>query len=113
MVTHGINVFGNVLDHNTRCIHYHSEKDIIAIKFYCCGQYYPCKSCHDEKGCGNHAVWPHSQFNEKAVLCGNCGTELTIQHYLSCSSFCPDCSSPFNPGCSLHAHFYFDMSSGN
>ncbi|WP_404407483.1 CHY zinc finger protein [Jeotgalibacillus malaysiensis] len=107
---HGHQVYGALTDSETRCAHYHSERDIIAIKFYCCGQYFPCVSCHEESGCGNRQVWPAECFDEKAILCGKCGTELTIHDYLSSDSSCPSCSSAFNPGCSLHKHLYFETS---
>ncbi|ASK62617.1 hypothetical protein CFK37_10860 [Virgibacillus phasianinus] len=100
-------VIGSI-DHETRCKHYHTERDRIAIKFYCCGQYYPCYQCHAEHGCGNPEVWPKSMYNQQAVLCGACGTELTIQQYLDSGSVCPSCHASFNPGCSLHAHLYFE-----
>ncbi|TFE02478.1 CHY zinc finger protein [Jeotgalibacillus sp. R-1-5s-1] len=106
---HGTNVYGPQIDHETRCTHYHTQLDIIAIKFYCCGRYYPCKSCHDEAGCGKHQVWPADQFDQKAILCGACGTELTINEYLNCDAVCPSCHASFNPGCSLHKHYYFQV----
>lgn len=43
-----VQVIGKPIDHQIRCIHYHTTNDIIAIKFKCCDQYYPCYSCHDE-----------------------------------------------------------------
>ena len=101
-------VRGKVLDDETRCAHYHSEIDRIAIKFYCCNTYYPCYQCHEEDGCDNPAVWPKEQFDTKAILCGGCGHELTIMEYLDCKSACPECSVAFNPGCSLHRHLYFE-----
>lgn len=101
-------VRGQVLDEETRCTHYHSEIDRIAIKFYCCNTYYPCYECHDEDGCGSPAVWPKEKFGDKAVLCGSCGYELTVAEYLGCQSTCPMCSVAFNPGCSLHRHLYFE-----
>lgn len=100
-------VKGVAVDEETRCEHYHSEIDRIAIKFYCCGIYYPCFQCHQAVGCGNADVWPAEKAEEKAVLCGACGYELTITEYLACASSCPNCASAFNPGCSLHKHLYF------
>lgn len=100
-------VHGKVIDNETRCTHYHSKVDRIAIKFYCCQKYFPCYDCHSEDGCVKPLVWPKEQFNEKAVLCGACGVELTISAYLNCHSKCPKCSALFNPGCSLHRHYYF------
>lgn len=101
-------VYGVDVDSETRCTHYHTEIDRIAIKFFCCGEYYSCFECHEAVGCGNPGVWPHDQFDQKAVLCGSCGYELTIHEYLKCESSCPECTAPFNPGCSLHRHLYFE-----
>lgn len=96
------------IDKETRCKHYHSEKDRVAIKFYCCGEYFPCYLCHREKGCGTDAVWPREKFTHKAILCGACYNELTIEQYLSSVSKCPTCNASFNPGCSIHEHLYFE-----
>lgn len=35
-------VYGSLIDTETRCRHYFTEEDIIAIKFKCCNKYYPC-----------------------------------------------------------------------
>lgn len=106
-MAHTKTVIGLDVDSETRCTHYHSEIDRIAIKFYCCGNYFPCFECHSAVGCGTHKVWPKGEFSQKAVLCGACGHELTVDEYLQCASVCPSCSAPFNPGCSLHKHLYF------
>ncbi len=108
MNIHGQEVTGVQMDSETRCLHYHSEIDRIAIKFYCCGKYFPCYECHEELGCGKPAVWPRSRFTERAVLCGACGYELAVSDYLTCHSVCPACSAKFNPGCSLHSGHYFE-----
>ncbi|WP_203338867.1 CHY zinc finger protein [Planococcus beijingensis] len=100
-------VKGIKVDAETRCAHYHSPIDRIAIKFFCCQEYFPCFECHQAEGCGKHEVWPKDRFDEKAVLCGTCGHELSVEDYLDCASTCPTCSSPFNPGCNLHKHLYF------
>lgn len=109
MQINGQIVRGKILDKETRCAHYHSEIDRIAIKFYCCDTYYPCYTCHEEDGCGTPAVWPKEKFDEKAVLCGRCGYELSIGEYLDCKSVCPKCSAEFNPECGLHWGLYFEM----
>lgn len=96
------------IDNETRCEHYHLEKDRIAIKFYCCGKYFSCYKCHEEYGCGHLQVWPKTLFDQHAVLCGACGAKLTIQEYLASGSVCPTCNAAFNPGCSLHYHLYFE-----
>lgn len=105
---HHHTVKGIGVDAETRCTHYHSPIDRIAIKFFCCLEYYPCFECHETVGCGKHQVWPKDRFNDKAVLCGACGHELSIHEYLACASTCPACSAPFNPGCDLHKHLYFE-----
>jgi uncharacterized CHY-type Zn-finger protein len=102
-------VMGIDLDAQTRCAHYRSTLDIVAIKMKCCGIYYACKDCHDALAGHAIQVWPLSEWDQAAVLCGACGTELTIREYLSCSDECPHCSSPFNHGCRNHYHFYFEI----
>nr|WP_301108132.1 CHY zinc finger protein [Sporosarcina sp.] len=100
-------VYGLIIDDETRCVHYYTKADRIAIRFYCCQNYYPCYECHEATGCGKHAVWPSDQFDEKAVLCGSCGYELTVNEYFSSHYRCPTCHSGFNPGCSVHRNLYF------
>lgn len=104
-------VLGVDLDSQTRCAHYNTALDIVAIKMKCCGIYYACKQCHDSLA--DHAIeaWPKYEWDQAAVLCGACGTELTIRQYLGCSDKCPRCSSPFNPGCHRHHPFYFETGS--
>lgn len=101
-------VRGVGLDYETRCVHYHSPFDVVAIKMACCGIYYACKDCHETLA--NHAihVWPGSQWDERAVLCGVCGHELTIREYMNSSNACTGCGAGFNPGCRNHYHYYFE-----
>jgi len=107
-VVHGIEVFGVDVDAETRCAHWNSELDIIAIKFKCCGHWFPCFECH--KAVANHEaeVWPANEREAKAVLCGACGRELSIAEYLERGPECPECGSGFNPGCAKHYHLYFE-----
>lgn len=100
-------VRGMDVDSSTRCVHYHTELDIIAIKLKCCEEFYACKECHDELS--NHEIlpWPRDKYDTVAVLCGECDMQLTINAYLSCDNHCPACGAGFNPRCSLHHHFYF------
>ncbi|MBL7866048.1 MAG: hypothetical protein JNK10_14295 [Cyclobacteriaceae bacterium] len=102
-----VKVNGKPIDLQTRCVHYQSPQDIIAIKFACCYQYYPCYSCHEETADHPARVWKQTQHDEKAILCGACGTELTIESYLADPSACPVCKASFNPRCTLHHHLYF------
>lgn len=102
-------VKGKPIDKETRCEHYQSEKDIIAIKFYCCGHYYPCIKCHEETADHSVKLWPENKFNEPAVLCGKCGSKLSINEYLECGARCITCGEVFNEKCNLHHHLYFEM----
>ncbi|HEV8287368.1 MAG TPA: CHY zinc finger protein [Chitinophagaceae bacterium] len=101
-------VKGKLVDDHTRCVHYHSPLDIVAIKFKCCGKYYPCYYCHKEETSHRHEVWKKSEFNTKAILCGSCNSEMTIHEYLTCNNHCPFCNAPFNPHCDKHYHLYFE-----
>jgi len=101
-------VAGVDVDPETRCAHYHGERDIIAIKFKCCGKWFPCHACHAEIAGHPAEVWPEEEFNTPAVLCGACGHQLTVREYLACGSVCPRCSREFNPGCALHYELYFE-----
>ena len=105
----GISIFGKPVDNQTRCEHWHSALDIIAIKFKCCEKYFPCYSCHEETADHKANVWPRNEFDTKAILCGVCGTELSIKDYMGCNNTCPKCASLFNPGCSKHYHLYFEV----
>lgn len=101
-------VLGVDADRASRCAHYHSELDIIAIRARCCGDYYACKDCHDALADHPLAPWPVADFGTRAVLCGECGTQLTITEYLDCGGECTVCGARFNPRCVLHHHFYFE-----
>ena len=101
-------VRGLKLDPQTRCAHWHSPRDIVALKMRCCGVYYACRDCHDALAGHAAEVWPRAEWNEPAVLCGACGTELSIAAYLASDDACPACGAPFNPGCKLHRHLYFE-----
>jgi uncharacterized CHY-type Zn-finger protein len=102
-------VYGKVIDDNTRCEHYHSPVDIIAIKFKCCDRYYPCFQCHQEIADHPAEIWNKDEWDEKAILCGVCKTELSIKEYMDSGEHCPNCRSAFNPNCSKHYHLYFQI----
>ena len=104
----GPQVHGVDLDPQTRCAHWRSPLDIIAIRMRCCGAWYACKDCHDALAGHPAEVWPRAEFGRPAVLCGACGTQLTVRQYLACDNRCPACAAPFNPGCRLHYRFYFE-----
>lgn len=98
---------GKLIDNQTRCEHYHSEKDIIAIKFKCCNTYYPCFECHQETTHHQPQTWKKEEFETLAILCGNCKTEISINSYLKSEYHCPNCKAAFNSNCSKHYHLYF------
>jgi uncharacterized CHY-type Zn-finger protein len=100
-------VHGLSLDPQTRCAHWASPLDVIAIKMRCCGAYYACRECHDALAGHPARVWAVEDFGELAVLCGVCGAELSVDQYLACDSRCTSCGAGFNPGCARHKHLYF------
>ena len=101
-------VLGVELDAQTRCAHYRKPTDIIAIKMKCCGEYYACKDCHDALANHPSALWSRSEWDQLAITCGACASELTIQQYLDSNNECPSCKANFNPGCRNHHHHYFE-----
>jgi uncharacterized CHY-type Zn-finger protein len=103
-----INIRGQIVDDHTRCIHYHSPLDIIAIKFKCCDEYYPCYQCHEEEAGHVAQTWKKDEWNNTAILCGDCGKEMTIHQYMQSGNHCPFCNAAFNPNCSRHYHLYFE-----
>ena len=103
-----IEVKGKTVDNETRCVHYHSVLDVIAIKFKCCMTYYPCFSCHEEAVNHQAQTWKKEEFGSLAILCGVCQHEMTIKQYLNSHSTCPNCQTAFNPKCSNHYHLYFE-----
>jgi uncharacterized CHY-type Zn-finger protein len=101
-------VFGLDLDDATHCAHWHSPLDVIAIKMKCCGAYFACHDCHAALADHPAEIWPRTQWEEPAVLCGVCGTELSVRTYMDCENRCPACGANFNPGCRTHYHLYFE-----
>lgn len=104
-----VTVKGLLVDDHTRCNHYKSGLDIIAIKFKCCLQYYACIHCHEEMATHSKLLWSQAEWNTKAILCGNCKHEMSINEYLNGNYKCLKCNADFNPKCSNHNHLYFDI----
>lgn len=106
---HGVPIHGIDVDENTRCAHWHSAVDIIAIRMKCCDRWVGCFDCH--QAFADHApeVWLLNERHEAAVLCGACGARLSVAQYLSANATCPLCAAAFNPGCASHHHLYFEM----
>lgn len=100
-------VHGLPVDEQTRCAHYSTELDVLAILFPCCGRWYPCHACHEETA--DHAArpWGAGERETQALLCGRCGRTSSIREYVATCA-CAHCGGAFNPGCRRHHHLYFD-----
>ena len=77
---------GLLVDDQSRCQHYHSTLDIVALKCFECQKYYACY---------------------QVLICGVCRHEMTIEEYQEAVA-CPNCHSAFNPACSKHYDIYFE-----
>ncbi|CAK7236142.1 helper of tim [Sporothrix curviconia] len=105
VVVHGLDV-----QPTTQCRHWHSDRDIIAIRHKCCGLYYACISCHEALAGHHSACWPKTERDEgPVVMCGRCRRQLTISAYMASGNACPGCHAAFNPGCAKHYDLYFEM----
>lgn len=106
---HGKEVFGVEVDSQTRCAHWNGPLDVIAIRFFCCGRWFPCYQCHSEFVDHEAVPLPFDKRDQPAaVLCGVCGHVMSANEYLGCDSRCPACDAGFNPGCEKHYHLYFE-----
>ncbi len=101
-----VKIHGLTVDNESRCEHYQTPLDIIAIKFKCCNKFYPCYKCHNE--CEKHDIkrWDQSEFDEHAILCGVCKETISINDYML-KEVCPNCDARFNHRCKYHHHLYF------
>ena len=108
-IVYGVEVHGLEVDRETRCAHYHSILDIVALRFVCCEKWYPCYECHAALADHPARPWPAARADEPAVLCGNCGYQLSANQYLASHHKCPVCEAAFNPGCSNHRDLYFEV----
>ncbi|MGT2887969.1 CHY zinc finger protein [Streptococcus didelphis] len=95
--------FGLDLDKETRCRHYHTARDIAALKCQTCQKYYACYICHDSLE--SHSFKASSKAEAYPVLCGACRKVMSRLAYEK--GYCPYCSKPFNPKCSAHKAIYF------
>ncbi|MGC8667615.1 MAG: CHY zinc finger protein [Chthonomonadales bacterium] len=106
----GQNVYGVGVQCDTRCVHFHSPRDVVAVRFFCCNAFYACRLCHDALADHPIALWPRQTAStEPVLLCGVCGTMMSLDEYLSAPSRCPICAAAFNPGCLGHLHLYFQL----
>lgn len=105
----GTEVVGVGVDPETRCTHYATERDVLAIGFHCCGTFYPCHRCHTEVANHDAEVWPVSARDRRALLCGACGSRFSVEAYLKSPLACAECGVAFNPGCRDHHDRYFEV----
>lgn len=99
---------GVAVDTETRCAHWDTAVDVVALRFACCEVYYPCYECHEATTDHEPVQWPKDRFGEQAVLCGVCLETLSARAYLESDDSCPKCGASFNPGCREHRHLYFE-----
>ena len=96
-------IYGKLTDEQGRCVHYHSELDIIANKCSVCQKFYACYKCHDELE--NHPFGTTNPDEKETVMCGVCGKTFSYNEYSGLEK-CPSCGSRFNPRCALHKSCY-------
>lgn len=102
-------VRGVEVDAESRCAHWRSAVDVVAMRFRCCGEYYGCHICHE--AVAGHAAqrWETVRdADEMVAMCGVCGGEFTLAAYLTTSDRCPACGTGWNPGCVKHRDLYFE-----
>ena len=98
---------GLLVDDQSRCQHYHSTLDIVALKCFECLKYYACYQCHDCLEKHSFRAYPCQLKQDKVLICGVCRHEMTIEEYQDVEA-CPNCHRAFNPACSKHYDIYFD-----
>src|SRR5699024_8847876 len=105
---HMVKIHVLTVDDESRCTHYHTPLDIIAIKFKCCNKFYSCYKCHNENE--NHEIirWEKDEFDEQAIICGVCNQTRSTNDYML-SEVCQHCSAIFNHRCKYHHHIYFKI----
>lgn len=97
---------GLLVDNESRCQHYHTVLDIVALKCFQCQKYYACYQCHDSLEDHKFRAYPCQLKEDKVLICGVCRQEMTIEEYQEAVA-CPNCHSSFNPACSKHYDIYF------
>lgn len=107
LVIQNVPILGRELTPLTGCLHYHTDLDVIAIKFACCEEYYACYFCHQELA--NHPPQKWCDLTAEAILCGRCGSRFSIEKYLNCQNICPNCACAYNSRCKNHWNLYFDL----
>lgn len=74
-------IYGFLVDNESRCQHYHTELDIVALKCFECLNYYACYQCHDSLEEHSFRAYPCQLKQDKVLICGVCQHEMTIEEY--------------------------------
>lgn len=103
---------GVLLDAAGRCAHYHGGRDVVLNRCGTCGDYFACHLCHEEL-CA-HPFGRLELDDPTAVWCGACGHTMRHADYANTAGpgggpACPHCGHAFNPGCTVHEHFYWNI----
>lgn len=96
-------IHGIDLDQDGRCMHYHTENDVVALACAQCHRYFACYQCHD--AIMTHKFAP-ADPTAKSVMCGVCHQTMNYQDYSQ--NECPNCHHAFNPKCVRHQDIYFE-----
>ena len=107
--TKQMQVYGSGVSELTQCAHYHSKRDVVAIRFKCCDAFYACIHCHEELADHAPERWTKDEWHTQAILCGRCRNTLSIAEYMGSENVCPRCRAEFNPRCADHYHYYFQF----
>jgi uncharacterized CHY-type Zn-finger protein len=75
-------VRGVAVDGATRCAHYRTDRDVVAIRFACCDAFYACFDCHATVTDHDAGRLPADRLDEPSVRCGACGTVHAARTYL-------------------------------
>lgn len=103
-------VLGIGVDGESRCAHWRSSVDVVAMRFKCCGAFYGCAGCH--VAVAGHAPerWDVRRDRDEIVaMCGVCGTQYPLKGYLANGDACSTCGADWNPGCRKHRELYFKV----
>jgi len=72
---------GLLVDDESRCVHYHSEKDIVSPQCYECKKHYACYQCHNAMEKHVFSPYPLALSEDQPILCGICKRTMTFQKY--------------------------------
>src|SRR5699024_12127394 len=83
-------IYGHTTDDAGRCVHYHSDVDVIANKCAECDTYWACYQCHQEAT--DHGFGA-MDLESNAVMCGQCRHEMNFEEYAGSTNGCQHVAS--------------------